>query len=87
MPENMERNLESLEDEVHQLRTALQSRIVIEQAKGVMSVVLDIPVEEAFEVLRLQARSERRLLYDVAAEVVDSRGGCLSEWTRLPKST
>ena len=47
-----------------------------------MSVVLDVPVEEAFEVLRLQARSTRRLVYDVATEVVDSKGRCLPDRTR-----
>ena len=79
----MERNLENLEeDEVHQLRTPLKSRIVIEQAKGVMSVVLDMSVSEAFEVLRLRARSQRQSLHEVAAEVVDTRGACLADWDR-----
>jgi AmiR/NasT family two-component response regulator len=82
MERDVEAHLASLELENEQLRTALTSRIVIEQAKGVLSVVLDMPIEGAFEVLRSQARSTRRLIHDVAREVVDTKGGCLADWTR-----
>jgi hypothetical protein len=55
---------------VGQLQTALTSRIGIEQAKGVMAGKLGVDVDEAFRILREYARSNNRLLNDVAAEVV-----------------
>ena len=53
-----------------QLQVALQSRIAIEQAKGVLSERLRVDVATAFEIIRGAARSSRRRLHDVAAEVV-----------------
>jgi GAF domain-containing protein len=53
----------------HQLQTALDSRIKIEQAKGVVAERLSVGMNEAFELLRHQARSTHRLLIDVADEV------------------
>jgi GAF domain-containing protein len=52
-----------------QLQTALNSRVVIEQAKGALSRHLSISTEAAFEVLRSRARSTRRRLSDVAEDV------------------
>lgn len=59
---------------ISQLETALESRLAIEQAKGVLAAHLDIGVNEAFALLRQRARSNRRLLKDVATEVVTTRG-------------
>jgi GAF domain-containing protein len=56
-----------------QLQFALDSRVVLEQAKGALSNELDVGPAEAFEMLRARARSTRRRLVDVAREVV--RGG------------
>jgi hypothetical protein len=53
-----------------QLSQALQSRIVIEQAKGVISQLHSISTDDAFTVLRAYARSHRLLLSDVAHRVV-----------------
>ncbi|HEY1915472.1 MAG TPA: GAF and ANTAR domain-containing protein [Streptosporangiaceae bacterium] len=53
-----------------QLQGALNSRRVIEQAKGVLVGKHQIPPREAYERLRSQARSERRKLVVVCAEVV-----------------
>jgi AmiR/NasT family two-component response regulator len=53
-----------------QLREALDSRIVIEQAKGVLATERHIPVDEAFEVLRRHARSHSATLRSVAEAVV-----------------
>ncbi|GAA2755203.1 ANTAR domain-containing protein [Actinopolymorpha rutila] len=58
---------------VMQLRTALNSRIVIEQAKGVISEQHRIDVAAAFTVLRGYARGHRRKLTEVAAEVVEGK--------------
>lgn len=53
-----------------QLQHALDSRIVIEQAKGVLSERRRISVEEAFELLRSAARSNRMKVHDLARAVV-----------------
>ena len=58
-----------------QLQVALNSRIVIEQAKGAVARTFDISVDEAFVLLRGHARSSRRRLTDVAQDVVTSPGG------------
>ncbi|MFE9442064.1 GAF and ANTAR domain-containing protein [Streptomyces sp. NPDC006602] len=54
-----------------QLETALQSRIVIEQAKGALAQQQRISVDDAFALLRRHARSRQRLLTAVAQEVLD----------------
>ncbi|WP_410787206.1 ANTAR domain-containing protein [Kribbella sp. C-35] len=56
-----------------QLQTALDSRIVIEQAKGFLSHSLDIDVDEAFALMRSYARANNRRLTDVAKDVVQAR--------------
>jgi hypothetical protein len=59
-------------ERVIQLETALQSRISIEQAKGMLAERLKIGVEEAFEVLRGAARGAGKRLRDLAEDVVGS---------------
>jgi ANTAR domain/GAF domain len=54
-----------------QLENALKSRIVIEQAKGILSEHHSIGVDEAFEQLRRYARSRNALLSETAHRVVD----------------
>jgi GAF domain-containing protein len=55
-----------------QLQSALNSRAVIEQAKGVLIGQQGISSHAAYVQLRAQARAERRKLAIVAAEVVGS---------------
>ena len=59
---------------VEQLQGALHSRVVIEQAKGILAYHLDIDLQEAFLLLRHRSRSSQRLLEDVAVEAIASRG-------------
>lgn len=54
-----------------QLQGALTSRVVIEQAKGVIAQMRGISVDDAFDVVRALARRERRPLAHVAQAVVD----------------
>jgi AmiR/NasT family two-component response regulator len=56
-----------------QLERALQSRIVIEQAKGVLAERYGLTVAAAFELLRASARSSRMRIHPLAAEVVGSK--------------
>ena len=55
-----------------QLQNALNSRAVIEQAKGVLIGQQGLSAHAAYEKLRAQARAERRKLAVVAAELVHS---------------
>ena len=55
-----------------QLQGALDSRVVIEQAKGVLVGRHGLSPRQAFERLRGLARDRRRPLAEVAAEVVDA---------------
>src|SRR3984957_7179352 len=54
-----------------QLQTALNSRVVIEQAKGKLAERLGIDVNQAFTVLRDQARNRNQRLSDLARAFVD----------------
>ncbi|GAB0102793.1 GAF and ANTAR domain-containing protein [Nocardia sp. JMUB6875] len=55
-----------------QLDNALKSRIVIEQAKGVIATVRGIGTEEAFELIRRYARSHQVRLHAVAHAIVEA---------------
>ena len=56
-----------------QLSTALRSRVVIEQAKGVLAERSNVDMDTAFRVLRTYARRHNARLADVAADVVERR--------------
>ena len=55
------------------LQAALSSRIVIEQAKGMVAARADITIDEAFDLLRRYARSCNSRLHDVAQAAIDGR--------------
>jgi transcriptional regulator with GAF, ATPase, and Fis domain len=54
-----------------QLQDALNSRVVIEQAKGLLAERLRVSVAEAFTLLRGAARRSNRRLSDLARAIVD----------------
>jgi transcriptional regulator with GAF, ATPase, and Fis domain len=56
---------------VEQLQTALNTRVLIEQAKGVVAERMHVDVAEAFSLLRSEARSGNRRLSDLAQAIVD----------------
>ena len=62
--------LEQAKTRNEQLEFALQSRIVIEQAKGVLAERFGWSVDTAFEVLRSAARSARVNIHQLARDVV-----------------
>jgi transcriptional regulator with GAF, ATPase, and Fis domain len=54
-----------------QLQGALNSRIVIEQAKGIVAERRQLDMDQAFALLRSHARSHRIQLSDVAHAIID----------------
>lgn len=62
------------EGRARQLQHALDSRVAIEQAKGMVAERLGCDMDQAFAVIRTYARSHRRLLTEVATEII---GGTL----------
>ena len=54
-----------------QLQTALDSRVIIEQAKGYVRAVREVPVGVAFEALRRYARNNSMPLAQVANQVLE----------------
>jgi len=56
-----------------QLRIALNSRVVIEQAKGVLAGRASVDMDAAFGLLRAYARGHNLLLVDVARDVAEGR--------------
>ena len=65
-----ERGSQRREVLARQLQDALTSRVVIEQAKGVIAERLGMHVDEAFDLMRSHARSRNEKLSDVAGRVV-----------------
>ena len=64
------RSADQYRQEVAQLQTALSSRIVIEQAKGVLATRHGIDVEAAFQLLRHCARDNNLKLAAAASAIV-----------------
>jgi GAF domain-containing protein len=56
-----------------QLQAALKSRVIIEQAKGMLAEYLTVTVDDAFKLLRNYTRDHNRKLSEVASDVVDRR--------------
>jgi AmiR/NasT family two-component response regulator len=60
-------------DLVVQLQGALESRVLVEQAKGVLMDREGLSAQAAFERLRRRARARSRRIDDVAREVIANR--------------
>lgn len=69
-----ERDSRQLRDLSSQLQGALNSRIIVEQAKGVLAQSLHVSMDEAFRLLRNHARSTNQTLQVVSRDVVERRG-------------
>lgn len=70
-----ERNVRRSETIAEQLQIALNSRVVIEQAKGKLAERLGVDMEHAFGLLRDHARNSNQRLTDVARNFVTSATG------------
>jgi AmiR/NasT family two-component response regulator len=66
-----ERNIRRTDTLTEQLQAALNSRVIIEQAKGKLAERLGIDVDLAFTLLREQARNSNQRLSDLARGFVD----------------
>ena len=76
-----ERTIRRAEELTEQLQGALNSRIVIEQAKGAIAQARSVSIDDAFKIIRTYARSHNRRLIDLAHAIVDDPTG-LSELNR-----
>jgi hypothetical protein len=61
----------STQDVVERSRAALDERIVIERAKGVLAYAEDLPLDEAFDLLLALSVERGRPLGEVAAQVIE----------------
>jgi GAF domain-containing protein len=59
-------------DQAHNMRLAMESRAVIEQAKGVLMAQRGIDAQQAFDMLREASQRYNRKLRDIAAGIVES---------------
>ncbi|MBY0287345.1 MAG: GAF and ANTAR domain-containing protein [Mycobacteriaceae bacterium] len=56
-----------------QLRSALASRVIVEQAKGLLRETLDVSIEDAFILLRSYSRANGEHMTDVARRLMADR--------------
>jgi GAF domain-containing protein len=68
-----ERAVREARDVVEQLQHALNSRVLIEQAKGVLAERAHVSVDVAFACVHAYSRAHNRRLSDVARDVVEGR--------------
>jgi GAF domain-containing protein len=59
-------------DQAHNMRLAMESRAVIEQAKGVLMAQRGVDAQQAFDMLREASQRYNRKLRDIAAGIVES---------------
>jgi GAF domain-containing protein len=59
-------------DQAHNMRRAMESRAVIEQAKGVLMAQRGVDAQQAFDMLRDASQRYNRKLRDIAAGIVES---------------
>jgi GAF domain-containing protein len=59
-------------DQAHNMRLAMESRAVIEQAKGVLMAQRGVTAQQAFDMLRDASQRYNRKLRDIAAGIVES---------------
>jgi transcriptional regulator with GAF, ATPase, and Fis domain len=80
-----ERNLRHQEVLAEQLQGALNSRVVIEQAKGVLAERLGLDMGQAFGQLRGQARVQNRRLAELAGAVANGSEN-VADWQAVRSS-
>ncbi len=71
--DELKRRADAQERKITQLQGALESRVVIEQAVGMLAERFELSIADAFELLRRGARDSRRRLSGLAVEVTLGR--------------
>ncbi|TML27455.1 MAG: ANTAR domain-containing protein [Actinobacteria bacterium] len=67
-----------------QLQSALESRIVIEQAKGILAERHGTTPDQAFELMRRDARSRRMKLHELALGITATAGRANGQGNQVP---
>ena len=70
--EHVSTDLLAAREEIAQLRVALTTRGVIDQAKGILMAQTGCTADAAFEMLKRASMRDNRKLNEVAARIVDS---------------
>ena len=60
-----------------QLNRALETRSLIEQARGIVMATCSVDADEALGILRRASSTSNRRMADIAREVIDTRGGAI----------
>ena len=68
-----ERKVTDLSETVSQLQHALDSRVVVDRAIGMLGERFNLAIDDAWELLRTAARNNRREVRALATEVIESR--------------
>jgi AmiR/NasT family two-component response regulator len=71
--DEQERKVSDLQNTVSQLQHALESRVVIDRAVGILSERFDLEIADAFELLRAAARDSRREVRALATQLAEFR--------------
>jgi ANTAR domain-containing protein len=71
--DRQERKVGELQATVSQLQVALDSRVMIDRALGMLAERFNLPIPDAFELLRAAARDSRREVRALAEEITISR--------------
>lgn len=66
-----ERKVQELQTAVAQLQSALDSRVTIERAIGMLAERFSLPIGDAFELIRSAARTSRREVRSLAEELLE----------------
>jgi ANTAR domain/PAS fold len=74
-PPAVDEQVRALETEVEQLRTAMASRAAIEQAKGVLMLLMGCGDQVAFDLLAHISSHTHRKVRDVAGAIIESASG------------
>jgi len=68
------KEFQSLHQEVDDLRDALETRKLVERAKGILMRRLNLPEEEAFRRMQRRSQNENKRLGDIAEAIITADG-------------
>lgn len=62
----------SLKTEVNSLKDAIETRKLVERAKGILMKRCDIPEDEAFKLLQMHSQKENRKMREIAETIISA---------------